>query len=251
MDKKIHLIAACPPEYIRPASSKGLHCAHMCYKICRDGRLYIMENADPRGGIMAIDCHEPCDRHTHHSLSESIIRECEKRSFSGIFLDIPERIPVLSELASVICDTAAKIGICVFIPFCAADSRRGAKVVISSAVSAGTYEGLLSSAINKFGADNLAIEIQLIRAEFALPDRSGKGRELTQRELKNLHTSYGRNAFFSKELCAYYFTYTRNGKAHFVLYENSRSIKQKLSIAEKMGITTAFAYYPDFTGILF
>lgn len=36
------------------------------------------------------------------------------------------------------------------------------------------------------------------------------------------------SVFFSQDLCARYFTYTRNGETHFVLYDDADTLSQKL-----------------------
>ena len=252
MENKLRIIAACPPEYVSSASAKRLAIAHMCYRVCRDGRLYMAEGAEPKGGIMAVDFSEQFQKPAIPYLSEAIIRECLRRSFSGVFLDAPKfSAPDNRAAALAITEKASSIGITVYISSHSYSKSRGLKAVIGTAVSGGTFAGYLSSAVQKYGAENLAIEADLIMSDFILPDRSGKGKSLTKDEFKTLYSGYGKNSFFSKELMAYYFTYHANGKTHFVLYETSQSIRAKLSAANKMGISTAFLYYPDFNGTVF
>ena len=224
----------------------------MCYRIGRDGRLYIAENAAPTGGIMAAEFRDPCPKNSMSALCDSLIRECSRRSFSGIYLDIPaEQTGFITEEAAFIAARISKANLRIYIPHHLPIKNAGVKAVIGTAVSGGTYEGYLSSAIKRYGAENLALEADLIMSDFTLPDRSGRGKTLTKDEFRKLYSIWGKNSFFSKELKAYYFNYVSNEKTHFVLYETSQSIKAKLSAANKMGINTAFLYYPDFVGTIF
>ena len=210
------------------------------------------EGSDPKGGVMAVDFSEPFQRSAAVSLSEAIVRECLRRSFSGIFLDTPKSCSHDHRAAALtVAEKASSAGIAIYISHRIHSNTCGAKAVIGTAVSGGSFTGYISSAIQKYGAENIALEADLIMSDFTLPDRSGSGRELRSEEFKKLYSAYGRNSFFSKELMAYYFTYTSNGKTHFVLYETSQSIRAKLSAANKMGINTAFLYYPDFNGKIF
>ena len=86
--------------------------------------------------------------------------------------------------------------------------------------------------------------------DFTLPARSGTGVSLSKQEFNNLYRKYRRASFFSKELCTYYFNYRQGNSAHFVLYDNSRSIKSKLGVASKFGISSALFYYPEVSDIL-
>ena len=56
----------------------------------------------------------------------------------------------------------------------------------------------------------------------------------------------GAQVFFSRELCARYFTYTdREGGAHFVLFDDGETLAAKLAQLSGCGVQTVFALYPD------
>ena len=56
--------------------------------------------------------------------------------------------------------------------------------------------------------------------------------------------------FFSQELCARYFTYTRNREIHFVLFDDADTMTQKMNTAAGMGFSTAFLMYPEVRDLL-
>ena len=60
--------------------------------------------------------------------------------------------------------------------------------------------------------------------------------------------------FFSQDLCARYFTYCRNGEAHFVLFDDAGTLTQKVKVGSSLGFSAAFFMWPevrDIAGDLF
>ena len=51
--------------------------------------------------------------------------------------------------------------------------------------------------------------------------------------------------FFSQDLCARYFTYSRDGEAHFVLFDDADTLNQKLRLGAGMGFQAAFLMWPE------
>ena len=51
--------------------------------------------------------------------------------------------------------------------------------------------------------------------------------------------------FFDRGLCAHYFTYMAGAKAHFVLFDTPRSIREKLSLADRLGVGTVLLPQPE------
>ena len=56
--------------------------------------------------------------------------------------------------------------------------------------------------------------------------------------------------FFSQDLCARYFTYTREGETHFVLFDDADTLQQKLQTGTRMGFSAAFLMYPEVRDLL-
>ena len=68
-------------------------------------------------------------------------------------------------------------------------------------------------------------------------------------ERENAHAGRARTGsqtFFSRELCAKYFTYTDSeNRAHFVLYDDPSTLEAKLAQLAGCGVQTVFALFPD------
>ena len=52
--------------------------------------------------------------------------------------------------------------------------------------------------------------------------------------------------FFSPELCARYFTYmVKEGGIHFVLFDDERTVEEKIKIAGEMGLVAVVAAWHE------
>ena len=78
----------------------------------------------------------------------------------------------------------------------------------------------------------------------------GTGRPLTPEELASLRERCGAAVFFSEELCANYFSYTAQGRAHFVLFDTAETLRCKLRLGRERGMETAFLMYPEVSDLL-
>jgi len=229
------LIAVCPPEYSPEAASYGFTVAHACYSL-EEGELNILKGADPKGGIMLIGSMSISEFEFTQKLFNCITDECKRRRFSGVFFDISKIRHIKPELF-------AESGIKLYLPDRFLD---GAVTVVSSAISGGNFETHLRSTIKAGSSDNIALGLEFTRMDFTLPEKSGCGQELSRNELNSLFAEKRGRSFFSEELCSFYFRYSAGGKNHMVLFNNEHSLKRKLTIAEKLGFSTAFFYYPEF-----
>ena len=54
---------------------------------------------------------------------------------------------------------------------------------------------------------------------------------------------------FLPDLCARYFTYSRSGETHFVLFDDAGTIAQKLRIGTSLGLSAAFFMWPEIQDI--
>ena len=95
------------------------------------------------------------------------------------------------------------------------------------------------------GAGRLALDVQRLRMDFRLPARSGEGEPLTGEALAALMERENPAVFFSQDLCARYFTYAQDGDAHFVLFDDADTLRQKLRIGAAMGFSAAFFMWPE------
>ena len=112
-------------------------------------------------------------------------------------------------------------------------------------------KGRLEEAVRQYGSHRLVLSLHRIREDFFLPAPTGRGRPLSQRELEQRLRQLEPRVFFSKDLCAHYFTYmSRETGAHFVLFDDGESLKQKRALAQEAGIPCFFWLYPELESLL-
>lgn len=102
------------------------------------------------------------------------------------------------------------------------------------AVSGGSLLSYLRAAMEA-AAGKLCAVIEPVSMDFPLPCPSGVGKALTATELKQRRGNAP--CYFSETLCTEYFTYQANGTAHAVLFDSSKSLREKLNVVEAAGIT--------------
>ena len=73
---------------------------------------------------------------------------------------------------------------------------------------------------------------------------------LTPEELASLRERCGAAVFSPEELCANYFSYTAQGRAHFVLFDTAETLRCKLRLGRERGMETAFLMYPEVSDLL-
>lgn len=128
--------------------------------------------------------------------------------------------------------------------------RVNRRVLIGTAVSGGSLRELLEDAVRLYGAKRITLDVQRLAMDFPLPCPSGEGRILTRRELATLRARSSAPVYFSRELCARYFTYCAGPEARLVLFDDARTLREKLRLARSLGIEDAFFMYPEIEDIL-
>lgn len=252
MDNITNLIIVAPPESIDTAARYGYTVAYMIYRIGRGHHLFRAQGISRiTGGYMVLDTGSYVGGGPSATLVMEIIGECERNKFSGIVLDTGDKSSArLMLLAGHLASEASKRGMKVFVHDILSEASSHVVVLVPTALSGGTLSGHIGDAVKKFGAGRVALEIERVRMDFSLPATQGTGHDLTASELHSLMEEYHPQSFFSKDLCAYYFTYYDKKGTHFVLYDNDVSIRRKLAVASKSGIEDAFIFYPHIADII-
>lgn len=241
------LLLALPPDRSVPEHLRGVTPAHMAYRIGPGPRLLgVRLPPDLKGGLMLLDCREydgsgdpvPCCR--------QILGECRRRSFRGIVCDF-EGAPAgsLSRLVNILDRNCQAQGWALYVPPAFAPFAPGARVLLPSALTAGTLERRLREGVEQYGRGRTALAIQWVREDFLLPVAHA-GRPITQAELDGQIRRLEPAAFFDRGLCAHYYTYmAQGGQAHFVLFDTPRSIREKLAVARRLNLPAALLPGPD------
>ena len=68
---------------------------------------------------------------------------------------------------------------------------------------------------------------------------------MTPEEFQSLLDRTGAAIFFSRELCAKYFTYSSGDQAHFVLFDDADTLHAKARLLSRLGVRRLMAVYPD------
>lgn len=243
---KLHLMT--PPQQVSKAQQYGMTPAYMTYRIGGGPHLFRTQSAvSARGGIMVAD-HEGYDGLGNpEALCQEILRECAARGFQGVFCDFEGApLPVLRRALEHLAPVFPKRHWSLYVPESYALSAPAVKVVIPTALSGGSLKQRLGQAVETYGAERVALGLEWVAEDFALPAASGSGQSLTWDELEQLKGQRSPAVYFSDELCAHYFTYMHTGQsAHFTLYDDPASMAKKLYVAAALGIREGFLPDPQ------
>lgn len=180
-----------------------------------------------------------------------MLRECGRRNYQGVLLDFEEppradRQRFVRQLGEAL--SAGRRSL--YIPASYGSCAENAVVLIHAAVSGGSFaEYLRETAATRGTPGRLALDLERLRMDFPLPAPTGQGEPLTAESLSRLLERESPAVFFSQELCARYFTYTRDGAHRFVLYDDAGTLRQKLRIGTALGYAACFFMWPEIQDI--
>ena len=240
------LLLALPAGRETGGRSYGLTPAHMAYRIGPGSKLLgIRLPQGLRGGLMQVDCAGYDGVGDPVGCCRQILGECRRRSFRGIVCDF-EGPPTgcLPKLAEILDRNCAAQGWALYVPECYAPHASHARVLIPSALTHGTLDRRLRGALERYGKERTALAVEWVREEFPLPAR-GRGEPMAQGRLEELLHRLEPAVFFDRGLCAHYFTYMKGPQAHFVLFDTPRSIREKLGLANRLGVAAALLPQPE------
>lgn len=245
----IHLqlyMTAAPDQY-RPLAGLGFRLCHLAYQIGPDNHLHrSIVSRQTQNGLMAISDTAPPPIQDSAQLCREILRECTNRGFDGVHADFgtvttPDRIAFLEQLSPLLHRNSKKL----FVSSAYGRHVPSAYVLINTALSGGTLRAMLSDAAYTFGRQRIAMDIERLRMDFLLPSPSGEGTALSQGTFEALYQECAPSVFFSHELCAKYFTYQKEGRTHFVLFDDADTIRFKLKLGTALELRYAFLLYSE------
>lgn len=248
----LQLYLAAPPEQLHTARKYTNYLAHAAYRIGPGGSLTARTLPQPlRGGLMMLSDREAEAIPDTHRLCREILRECGRRSYSGVTADFEE--PVSADRAALLEQLEVLLRMnrrILFVPEAYGAHTVSASVVIDTALSGGTLQGRLKEAADRYGGARLALDLERMAMDFPLPSPSGMGKPLATDQLSALLAQNGQCSFFSSDLCARYFTYQRAGQSHFVLYDDAETLQRKIQAGQALGIRTGFFMLPEVEDLL-
>ena len=132
-----------------------------------------------------------------------------------------------------------------FVPLCQAQSVTHACLMeaLQSAVDA-CVNGFRSLSDNIQG--RVAADLRAISRDFLLPSARMQGTPLSVQARDALRGKTGAQTFFSRELCARYFTYMdEKNNGHFVLFDDADTLQAKCRCLQELEVSPIFARYGD------
>jgi hypothetical protein len=253
MSAPLNLFLAVPPTQLSQVQSLGLPLAHMAYRVGEGGCLLRSDiPVDLRGGLMVLSDSGWAENGDCASLPQQVVRECARRGFEGVLCDFDRPpAPPLGQFITHMGEQAARRGWRLFVPLSYAKFSPHARLLVPSALSGGSLEVRLQELAEQYGAQRLTLAIDRMAEDFFLPAPSGSGTPLSREVLARRIQQRQPSVFFSRELCAHYFTYmSRETGAHFVLFDDGASIREKFQLARRLGISDAVLVYPQVDDIL-
>ena len=240
------LLLALPAGGRTEGENFGLIKAHMAYRIGPGPRLLGARLPNGlRGGVMQLDCAGFDGNGDPVDCCRQILGECRRRGFRGIVCDF-EGPPsdCLMKLVKILDRNCAAQGWSLYVPEGYAPSAPTGRVLVSSVLTHGTLERRLLAAAERYGQERTVLAVEWVREDFPLP-AGGRGKPLAQDELESLIHRLEPAVFFDKGLCAHYFTYMVGPKAYFVLFDTTRSIREKLDLVNRLGLRGALLPGPE------
>ena len=244
----MQIYLAVTPEASQEAQTHCRNLAHVAYRI-GPGSALLRQSLllQTKGGLLSVSDREAPFIDSPEALRDAVLRECGRRNYGGVLLDFEEasrrdRTAFVAALAPALSASRRSL----YLPRTYAASAPSAVELLCTAVSGGSFSQYLQEAVQQAGgAGHLALDVQRLRMDFRLPARSGEGDPLSGEALAELMEREKPAVFFSQDLCARYFTYSREGDAHFVLFDDADTLNQKLRLGAAMGFHAAFFMWPE------
>lgn len=236
------------PDQLREIRGLPVTPAHLAYRMGQGPHLFRTGgNLPPSGGWMVLDCRDFDGLGHPAPFCQEVVRECSARNFSGVVCDFEAgRLPPLEETVAQLGREFVRRGWSLLVPEHYASCSPHAHVMISSALSGGSLELRLEEAQQHLGKDRVVLALQRTAEDFFLPSPTGSGQPLSQEQLRRMMEERSPSVFFSRELCARYFTYmSRDSGAHFVLFDDAQTMAKKVEVARSVGISTILGAWTD------
>lgn len=240
------LLLALPAGRDTQGERFGLTPAHMAYRV-GEGPKLLGTRLPPglRGGLMQLDCAGSDGAGDPVGCCRQILGECRRRCYRGIVCDF-EGMPseALGRLVEILDRNCAAQGWTLYVPEPYAPCAPRGRVLIPSALTHGTLERRLACAAQRYGSGRTVLAVEWVREDFPLPAR-GRGAPLAPDALEGMVHRLEPAVFFDRGLCAHYFTYMAGPCAHFVLFDTPRSVREKLALADRLGLCAALLPQPE------
>lgn len=182
---------------------------------------------------------------------EDLLYAARQMHARGVFADFENNSIACRRLCAAMDEALYAEKLPFFVPAVRGEDTKHAYLTVETAVSGGSLSGMIADLQQKHGKHRIAALLRPVSADFSLPSASPDGMILTPEARSALRERTNAQVFFSKELCAKYFTYMdEDTRGHFVLFDDESTIEEKIEQLSKLHIRHLFALYPDVKSML-
>lgn len=243
-------ILVCAGKDEKRAQTSGLPRLHLCLGLRSDGGLRRLTLPGQAGETCYLGvCDLGMERFSVSACTQ-LIEEAQRLSASGLVADCERDTAPVREFLSVLDSQCTAQGLVLFVPLARADCVRDAVVIADTAISGGSLRDRFSALLSRYPG-RVAADLRPVSRDFLLPAADPEGVPLSADERDALCAKTGAQTFFSRELCARYFTYMDSAdNGHFVLFDDADTLREKCRCLESIGVRQVFARYPDVRSLL-
>lgn len=238
------ILAANPMQEGQLAREPHRAVAHMAYRAEPGPRLMRLSQRMPgQGGLLYFALGAGLGGKQEDAFCIQLIRECSARRFQGVIADLAQGYETLAQKMD---HALSQRKLSLYVPEHYHAQAPNARVLVSTAISGGSLRGRLTEALKNYGPERTVAALERVAEDFVPPARNGSGTPLSPQDLIDLRTKLRPNIYWSPELCARYFTYFQpGGRAHFVLFDDTETLRSKLRLAGEVGISLCLAAWDD------
>ncbi len=238
----VPVIAAAGPD-AEAVRSAGLTCLHLCAALTSSGSFTVLRHPlYTRGDLLGIVDQGGSVR-SPELFASSACSLAQSRNCSGILSDFQR--PELAAAVTALDRHAARLRLTCTIPQQLIEHAPNSLCLVDTAISGGSLERHLTQLIEDYGRERLVVQLVRSCAVFSIPSAQADGIPLHFEDIPTLCHTYGAVPFFSRELCAKYFTYTDNGQPHFVLFDDPETLHAKRQLLHTLGLDHQILVFPD------
>lgn len=221
----------------------GLPCLHLCTALTASGSFTVLRHPlCARGDLLGI-IDQGGTPGSPSLLASSACSLAQSRGCMGVLADFQR--PALSDAAAALDEQCHRLGLSFWIPLELADCAPHGIYLFETAVSGGSLEQHCSELAERYGCDRIAAQLVRSCCKFSIPSSTADGIPLTMQQAKELMAHTSAIPFFSRELCANYFTCTEDGQPRFVLFDDMETLRAKQRLLDSIGIFRQLLFYPD------
>ncbi|MGN1013874.1 MAG: hypothetical protein ACI4PM_00795 [Butyricicoccus sp.] len=221
----------------------GLPCLHLCTALTASGSFTVLRHPlCARGDLLGIVDQGGVPR-TPSLLASSACSLAQSRGCMGVLADFQR--PALSDAAAALDDECHRLGLSFWIPLELADCAPHGIYLFETAVSGGSLKEYCTELAERYGSDRIAAQLVRACSKFSIPSPTADGTPLTTQQANELMKAANAIPFFSRELCANYFTCTEDGQPRFILFDNAETLRAKQRLLDSIGISHQLLFYPD------